>query len=100
MAHLQSRSSEVLGVSAGAQVYTGRSALCGFLLSSATATLTTLTIHDGTSTAGKVLAKVIVPAAVVESQPTIVDFTRPVTAEIGLFYVLSGTGAEVVIYHN
>lgn len=94
---MHSRSSDLK--TADAQIYTGRCALCGFILNPAISAAATLTIHDGTDTSGKVLAKVTVTEAATGNEPIVVDFSRPVTAEVGLFADLTG-GTDYVVYFN
>lgn len=72
----------------------------GFIVNPTANATGTLTLFDGLTATGKVLAKVnTFPGTATEIVPIHVDFARPVTAEIGIFADMT-TITDYVVYFN
>jgi hypothetical protein len=90
------KSSGALGPSAGACVLAKKGILAGALVSTNGTNDATLTVYDSLTAAGNQL----LPTIVVPGANLLGGVIIPIEAETGITYVLTGTGARVVIYYR
>lgn len=93
MSSPSSRSSDIKSTSA--LIATGANKINAITFLGDGTNSSTLTIYDGTSASGKVLAKVVNRPS---DQQNHIIYTNPVKCETGIYASLSGTGGTYIVY--
>lgn len=80
---------------ADAQIWTGKGRLNSVSIFTDGTNAASVVLYDGTSASGKVLAKLSIAGATLQSH---VNFVSPVAFEVGIFADVTGTGAGYIAY--